>query len=99
MTAPCAYCGGSCGAQPCYTGAAPAAGGAAGGGGASAASLTSFDDSPLYGFQWAPLAILYGLLLSLSLAALAARSWGQASAAAHRGDAAHAGKLMALQAA
>ncbi len=98
VTAPCAYCGGSCGAQPCFTGAAPAG---AAGGGASAASLTSFDDSPLYGFQWAPLAALYGTLFFLSLAVLVARSWGKSASAAARssGGAADAGKLLTLQAA
>jgi len=78
---------------------APAAGGGAAGGGASAASLTSFDDSPLYGFKWAPLAVLYGLLVGLSLAALAVRSWGRASAAARGGGAADDAGKLTLQAA
>lgn len=78
VTAPCAYCGGSCGAQPCYTGAVPA--GSAGGGGGGGADIADTDESPMLGFKWAPLAILYGLLLAASAAVVGVRAWGQKAA-------------------
>lgn len=65
-SSPCTYCAGTCGTEPCYTGMAP---GGAAGGGSSASSSAAIDaplDGALYGFEWLPLAVLYGVLALFS---------------------------------
>lgn len=67
-SSPCTYCAGTCGTEPCYTGMAP--GGAAGGGSSGGNDNGGAIDAPLegalYGFEWLPLAILYGMLALFS---------------------------------
>ena len=90
VTAPCAYCQGSCGSTPCYTGAVPAGAAAASSAGSA---IDAVDDSPLYGFQWAPLAGEYGAILAISLAVLGVREYRRRAAAAAAGARGRAGKI------
>lgn len=90
ITAPCAYCQGSCGSVPCYTGAVPAGSAAAAG---SNAAIDAVNDGPLYGFQWAPLAGEYGAILALSLVVLGVRAYNRRTSAAAGATRAHAVKI------
>ena len=91
VTAPCAYCGGSCGDGSCYTGVMPA-GGAGAANATPAGDVTAHDDSPFTGFQVVPLAVEWSLLLAGSLLVLGTRAWGGGDEAAR---ARAAGKMRA----
>ena len=80
-TSPCAFCAGSCGDGSCYTGVVPAGSAGRAVNGTPAGDITAYDDSPFVGFEWAPLALQYSLLLVGSLAVLGVRARAKAWAA------------------